>query len=349
MAGFFGTVASRKADGTLLAAWVAGGPAAGAKALFSAEGDRWSEVLREDGFPAEAAAEISRLKPGEEGIREAAGTRVFLERVSRGRKLVVCGAGHVALCVIRLGVTLGFDVTTVEDREEYAEKAREAGARRVLCRPFPEALDEIPGDAGTAFVIMTREHVHDVECLRRILEKPFAYAGMMGSRSRTEQIRRQMREEGYDAGKTEQVHMPIGLPIGSRTPEEIAVSVAAELIRTMNAADAGEGFPPGMPEELAAMEKAANRRGVLAVITEKNGEAPRRPGTKMLVREDGSTLGTVGGGFAEARILKAAKEMLAGNGGREGRLIRIGMTKGAMYCGGEITVLLTTVQGEGTA
>ena len=254
---------------------------------------------------------------------------------------MLCGAGHVALSLIRLCVTLGYDITVIEDREEYAEKAREAGAQLVVCRSFGEALDGIGGGYSTAFVIMTREHLHDVECLRRILKKPCAYAGMMGSRSRTEQIRRQMLEEQYDARKVEQLHMPIGLAIGSRTPEEIAVSVAAELVSVMNAAEAGEAFPEGLAEELAGQP-----RGVLAMIVEKSGEAPRRPGTKMLVRSDGSFLGTVGGGSAEAGILRTAGEMIR-TGDRECRLVRISMKKGNMYCGGEITVFLMPLAGEG--
>ena len=252
--------------------------------------------------------------------------------------MVICGAGHVSLSVIRIGVLLGFEVTAIEDRPEYAEKAREAGARHVLCSPFTEALDSIAGDDSTAFVVMTREHAHDVDCLRKILGKPYAYAGMMGSRSRTEQIRKQMLEDGFDARKVEQLHMPIGLPIGSRTPEEIAVSVAAELISVLNASDPGEGFPEGMAAELAGRPE-----GVLAMIVEKNGEAPRKPGTKMLVRNDGSFLGTVGGGTAEAVILKTAGQMIR-EGSRECRLVRVSMKKGAMYCGGEVTVFLLPMQ-----
>jgi xanthine dehydrogenase accessory factor len=133
--------------------------------------------------------------------------------------------------------------------------------------------------------------------------------------------------------------MPIGLAIGSRTPEEIAVSVIAELISVMNTRDPDEGFPPGMAEELAAGTK-----GVLAMIVKKEGEAPRRPGTKMLVREDGSFLGTVGGGYAEAVILEAARKMIS-KGQPETRLIRVSMKKGTMYCGGEITVFLTRAKG----
>ena len=337
MPGFFDMITRGKERGQMLAAWIIEGKAVGAKALFDREGC----LFRDNGFPEELAAEISAAGAEQDGIMEKAETRVFLEHVSGGRKLVICGAGHVSLCVIRLCATLGFEITAIEDREEYAGKAREAGADWVICKPFGEALDGISGDRSTAFVIMTREHTHDVDCLRRILRKPYAYAGMMGSRSRTEQIREQMLREGFDAGKVGELHMPIGLPIGSRTPEEIAVSVAAELIRVMNASDPGEGYPEGLAVELAGWP-----RGVLAMIVEKSGEAPRRPGTKMLVKRDGNFLGTVGGGYAEAEILRTAREMIR-EGTRECRLVSISMQKGTMHCGGEIRVFLMPLEGKG--
>ncbi len=338
MPGFFEEIAQAKGRGQMLAAWIIEGEGAGTKALFIRKNGKYIPSAGDDAFPAAAADVIRELAPGTTGILEAAGSKVFLERVAGERRLVVCGAGHVALSVIRLCVMLGFEVTVIEDRAEFAERARTAGAQRVLCSPFTEALDGIAGDDSTAFVVMTREHAHDVECLRRILGKNYAYAGMMGSRSRAEQIRKQMAEEGFDALKVQELHMPIGLRIGSRTPEEIAVSVAAELISVMNAADPGELFPSGMAEELAA-----RTRGVLAMIVEKNGEAPRDPGTKMLVRDDGSFLGTVGGGYAEAGILRTAGQMIREHCG-ESRLVRISMEKGAMYCGGEITVFLLPLQ-----
>ena len=333
MPGFYETITREKKNGQLLAAWIIDGEGAGNKALF----DRQEPVYRDEDFPEELADRIRRMDCRQGGLLEQNGSRVFLERISDGKRLVICGAGHVALCVIRIAAMLGYRITVIEDRSEFAEKARVAGAHEVICRPFGEALEKIGGDSGTAYVIMTREHSHDLECLRGILQKPFAYAGMMGSRSRTEQVRKQMLEEGFDAGKVERVHMPIGLRIGSRTPEEIAVSVAAELISVLNELDPDEGFPSGMAEELAE-----EPGGVLAMIVEKNGEAPRRPGTKMLVRTDGSFLGTVGGGYAEAEILKAAKQMIA-DGEPKNRLVRIMMKKGTMHCGGEITVFLTAV------
>ena len=334
MAGFLENFAGGKADSPRMAAWILCGAAAGSGALFEETAEGRQLICRDDGFSPETAERIRGLAPGMSGIHENGEEKIFLEWIPGRKKLVICGGGHVAQSVIRLCAGLGFEITAIEDREEYAGKAREAGAHRVLCQPFGAALDGIAGDLSTAFVIMTREHAHDMECLRRILAKPFAYVGMMGSRSRTEQVRRQILAEGFDPGKADRLRMPIGLPIGARTPEEIAVSVAAELIREMNAAAPGEGFPAGMPETLAAKP-----RGVLAMIVEKHGEAPRKPGTKMLVKDDGSLLGTIGGGSAEAEILQIAGKMIREDC-RESRLVQISMKKGTMYCGGEITVFL---------
>ena len=148
MPGFYETIL--KAEGPLTAAWVIEGENAGARALRDSRGT----IFRDGHFSPEES-----------------GARVFTERIAKGRRLVLCGAGHVALCVIRLAAMLGYGTTVIEDREEYARKAREVGAQRVICRDFGEALAEIPGDETTAFVVMTREHAHDVECLRRILPR----------------------------------------------------------------------------------------------------------------------------------------------------------------------------------
>lgn len=338
MPGFYETIMREKTHRRLLAAWVITGDAAGTKALFARDGERLTPLCADAAFPAALAAEVGKTAPGQTGIAEYTGARVFLEPIAGARRLVVCGAGHVALCVIRLGVALGFDITAIEDRPEFAEKAREAGARRAICQPFTDALDALDGGDDTAFVVMTREHAHDVDCLRRILRKPCAYAGMMGSRGRSAQIRRQLVEEGFDAGRVDALRMPIGIPIGARTPEEIAVSVAAEIISVMNAADPGEGWPQGMLEALCTPHEP----GVLAMIVEKRGEAPRRPGTKMLVMGDGRFIGTVGGGYAEAEILRLAGEMLR-DGDKACRLMSIDMNKGPTFCGGEIEVFLLPV------
>ena len=339
MSGFFGKLIENRARGPLMAVWMTEGEGAGKKALFVWNGKTWETVCREEGFAEEIAAAAEKSRPGETGMLEAGPNRAFREPFFTERKLVVCGGGHVAQCVIRLGRMLGFHVTVIEDREEYAALAKAAGADRVLCAPFAEGLADVPGGHGHAFVVMTREHVHDVDCLRLILPKDYAYAGMMGSRNRCGNVRSQLIAEGYDEEKVNGLAMPIGLAIGARTPEEIAVSVMAQIVQVMNEQNAGEAAVPGMAEELAACEREGRPAGVLAMIIEKEGEAPRRPGTKMLVRADGTFLGTVGGGLAEARMLARAREMLE-EGCREPRLAEIEMMKGTMQCGGRLRVLL---------
>ena len=336
---FFKTVFAEKDRRELLAAWVISGEAAGTRALFAWEKKQYVQILCDDTFPEVWIREIRGLSRGSEGLLEKADTKVFLEQILRERKLVICGGGHVSMALIQMGLMLDFSITVIEDRKVFADRARAAGAQHVICGPFEEVLDTIEGDLRTAFVIMTREHAYDVHCLRRILEKPCAYTGLMGSRSRTGQIRRQLLAEGITPQRLDQVQMPVGLPISARTPAEIALSVMAQIVQVMNTRDVGEGFPPGMLEEMSGMSGSEEVSEILAMIVEKRGEGPRRPGTKMLVREDGTFLGTVGGGYAEAVILQTAGKMFR-EGCRKSCLVRADMKKGAMYCGGETTLFL---------
>ena len=118
------------------------------------------------------------------GIHSVAGTDIFAERFGAVPQLVVCGGGHVAAAVVQLAKLLGLTVLAMDDREEYAQQLRLAGADKVLCLPFDKALAQVPDDAETYFVVVTRAHAFDVDCLKVILKKPAAYVGMMGSRGR---------------------------------------------------------------------------------------------------------------------------------------------------------------------
>ena len=120
------------------------------------------------------------------------GERIFQERISRPAKLVICGAGHVSMPIIRMGKMLGFHVTVVEDRPKFADDARRAEADQVYCEPFEDGLAKIKGDTDTWFVIVTRGHRYDTDCLRTILGKPRAYVGMMGSKRRTAIVKDQL-------------------------------------------------------------------------------------------------------------------------------------------------------------
>ena len=235
------------------------------------------------------------------------GERIFQERISRPAKLVICGAGHVSMPIIRMGKMLGFHVTVVEDRPKFADDARRAEADQVYCEPFEDGLAKIKGDTDTWFVIVTRGHRYDTDCLRTILGKPRAYVGMMGSKRRTEIVKDQLEAEGVERDVLEAVHTPIGLKIAAETPEEIAVSIMAEIIQIKNSRAKSGGYSSELLEEILKEDECGK---VLATIISRKGSAPRGVGTKMLVCGDGRIIDTIGGGCVESEIIQKALLMI---------------------------------------
>ena len=281
------------------------------------------------------------------GIHSVAGTDIFAERFGAVPQLVVCGGGHVAAAVVQLAKLLGLTVLAMDDREEYAQQLRLAGADKVLCLPFDKALAQVPDGAETYFVVVTRAHAFDVDCLKVILKKPAAYVGMMGSRGRAALVRRQLLEAGIDAERVEALYAPIGLSIGSQTAEEIALSILAEIVSVKNSRQQTEGFSPAL---LAALEQQTVP-AVLATIVGRHGSTPREEGSKMLVLPDGSAVGSVGGGIMEYRTQQLARELLE-PGAAPCRLAAF-TTEGASdaaaiaACGGSMEVFLQRVEPEG--
>lgn len=274
--------------------------------------------------------------------REIDGEKVLFEVLSGTPKLIVCGGGHVAAAVVSLAKFLNFYVTVIEDRILYADRARQAGADEVICDSFEHGLEGILGDGDTYFVIVTRGHRFDKVCLEAILKKKYAYVGMMGSRSRVKALRKVMEEEGFSAGKLQELHAPIGLSISSETPEEIAVSVMGEIIGVKNQSRGTEGFTGEIQKALYGPG-----RRVLATIAMRKGSAPRKIGTRMVIAEDGTLAGTIGGGCAEAEVAQAALQMIRSKD-RKPRMIRINMTnqdaeEEGMVCGGIQDIFLEAV------
>ena len=272
------------------------------------------------------------------GIHSVAGTDIFAERFGAVPQLVVCGGGHVAAAVVQLAKLLGLTVLAMDDREEYAQQLRLAGADKVLCLPFDKALAQVPDGAETYFVVVTRAHAFDVDCLKVILKKPAAYAAL---------VRRQLLEAGIDAERVEALYAPIGLSIGSQTAEEIALSILAQIVSIKNARPQTEGFSSALLEAMAQTD-AAGQQAVLAVIAARHGSTPREIGAKMLVRTDGSIVGSVGGGIMEHRTILAAQEMLTGAAPAYQRLhfSADGKNDDAAIaaCGGSMEIVLTRLQ-----
>jgi len=156
---------------------------------------------------------------------------VFIEVQISPPTLIIAGGGHIAVPLARLGTMLGFRVVVLDDRPAFANRERFPEADEVLAGDFGETLSTYPVDDQTYIAIMTRGHSHDMECLLQTIESPAAYIGMIGSRRRVRGVFDLVKEEGVDEELLARVHAPIGLDIGAQTPEEIALSVMAEVAK----------------------------------------------------------------------------------------------------------------------
>ncbi len=247
------------------------------------------------------------------GIFSLAGESFYVERLGHEKKLIICGAGHVSIAIIKIAKLLALHVTCIDDRPLFADHARAAGADQVICEEFETALSRLTGDSDSYFVIVTRGHQYDRDCLRAIAGKKHAYIGLMGSRRRVQLVKEGLRQEGVSGEVLDSVHTPIGLAIGAETPEEIAVSVMAEIIEVKNGAQRNVGIPEEILRAVIGghhREKEAGDK-VLCTIVRRKGSAPRQVGTKMLLLSDGRCIGTIGGGCIEAEVVRRGREMLA--------------------------------------
>ena len=273
--------------------------------------------------------------------------RVFCEKVGNAEKLVICGGGHVSMPIIKIGKMLGFQVTVLEDRPQFANHARIAGADHVICEEFTHALSSIDGDADTYFIIVTRGHRYDALCLEEILKKSRAYVGMMGSRRRVAIVKENLKEKGTQTEQIDSVYTPIGLDIGAETPEEIAISILAEVIQ-IKRKNSRAGIYSKELLSILCGEKYREQKKVLATIISRKGSAPRGVGTKMLVLEDGTIIDTIGGGCAESDVIAKALLMMR----REEpyfQICTVDMSMEAaeeegMVCGGRLEVMLERVK-----
>ena len=155
---------------------------------------------------------------------------VFVEPVLPPAILYVFGAGHVALHLCQVATNAGFDVTVADDRSSYATKERFPTAHEVLAVDFDEATQRLDPNESSYIVIVTRGHRDDMRMLRWAVQTRARYVGMIGSKRKVIEIFKTLRQEGLPAHLFDRVHAPVGLDIGAVTPEEIAVSITAELI-----------------------------------------------------------------------------------------------------------------------
>ena len=210
--------------------------------------------------------------------------------------LFICGGGHVAKEVAALAAYLDFSVTVLDDRADLANRKRFPTAEKVICDSYDNLKFYLEEDA--CYVVVTPDHKADLQCVSTILPTQYRYLGMIGSKGKVAATFENLRKAGFAEDQISTIHAPIGLPIGAVTPAEIAFSILGQIIQEKNRHHASSA-----DKALLNVTEA----GMLCVITEKHGSAPRGAGSMMFVGKD-SILGTVGGGEPEHRIIQYARE-----------------------------------------
>lgn len=171
--------------------------------------------------------EINPLKP-QVGKKE--GLELFIEPVIQPPELLILGGGHISLPLAGMAHLLGYPFTIIDDRPDFACRKRYPDSGRVLCGSFGEMLRAIDIGPESNVVIITRGHKHDLFCLREVIGRPAGYIGMIGSRKKVREVIGQLESEGVEKALLSKVYSPIGLDLGAETPEEIALSIIAEIV-----------------------------------------------------------------------------------------------------------------------
>lgn len=156
----------------------------------------------------------------------------FVKEFKLASTAYIFGGGHVAYALEPVLRHVDFRTVVIDDREEYANPERYPYAERTLAVDnFDNAFDDIETDEDSYIIIVTRGHRGDLQVLRQALKAPHAYLGMIGSRRKNRLLYDTLLEEGFKEEDFAEIHSPIGLSIGSETPEEIAISIVAEIIQ----------------------------------------------------------------------------------------------------------------------
>jgi xanthine dehydrogenase accessory factor len=197
---------------------------------------------------------IATGKPHVEKIPGSANTwaEIFIEPFVPDPVLLIAGAGHIAAPLASLAHLMNFSVSVTDDRASFANRERFPTAKQLLVGDIEASLKNYPITPRTHIVLVTRAHAHDVQGLRAIIDSPAAYIGMIGSQRRVWAVFKLLHEEGVPAEKLGRVRAPIGLDLGGSTPEEIALSIMAEIIQLRHG---GSGIAMSEPLRDRYMER----------------------------------------------------------------------------------------------
>jgi xanthine dehydrogenase accessory factor len=187
------------------------------------------EVMR-DGKPRTFNFNLDQQPDDDNGVVCGGSLQVFVEPVVAAPRLYIFGAGHVGVAVYKIATLAGFETVVSDDRELYANRERCPDAHEIRSGDMDEIMSGLSPSDSSYIVIVTRGHRHDLRVLRWALETPAHYIGMIGSGRKVLAIYQQLESEGVSPESFKRVFAPIGLDIHAATPEEIGVSIVAELI-----------------------------------------------------------------------------------------------------------------------
>jgi xanthine dehydrogenase accessory factor len=277
------------------------------------------------------------------------GVPTLYEMLRPKPRLIIFGGGHIAQPLAEIANFLQFEIIVYDDRLSFTGRDRFPKVHTLICESFDQLASKIAIRATDFVVIITRGHRHDQDCLREVLKgiKPY-YIGLIGSKRRTGIIRHQIVKEGFDSSLLESLFSPIGLSIGAKTPEEIAVSILAEIIPVTRLGYNKDNSKKKMENyaDLNIWEWLVTSHDPAALVTvvATSGSTPRAAGAKMAAFFDGRSLGSIGGGCAEASIFQEAREVIDDGGFR---FKTIDLTDSAeedgMVCGGTMNVLIESL------
>jgi xanthine dehydrogenase accessory factor len=184
-----------------------------------------------------AAAEMTGQIPGLKRLEDPA-RDAFIEPLGPMPEIYIFGGGHVGLATVRVGAVAGFRVIVIDDRPTFCNPERFPEADECIVAEFDGAFERLDIGEDSYIVTVTRGHAHDETVVRQALATNAGYIGMIGSRAKVRGILRSLGERGATDEQIARIHAPIGLDIGADTPEEIAVSILAEIIAVMRRGDA---------------------------------------------------------------------------------------------------------------
>lgn len=183
------------------------------------------------GKPKQLRTSLTAKEVEEEGMLCGGELQVFIEPILTPPTLYIFGGGHISLSLAKTGKLLGFKISVIDDRPEFANADRFPEADTILAEDFASSFTKLKIDKSSYIVIVTRNHQYDDMVLEWAVGTKAKYIGMIGSKTKNKAIFAHLQAKGVTKEQLSRVHAPIGLEINAQTPEEIAVSILAEIIK----------------------------------------------------------------------------------------------------------------------